>query len=139
MSETPEKQPIDKRLENLCPPWGPGNPPPKSPGGSGPHLTTILKKIMACKSPAEAEAEIRAEYPDLAEEKITRAHVYMAKIDRAATDGEEWALKMAFDRTEGKAQERVEMSGMLRNEIEIDPSKLTPEELAVLRKIADQG
>ena len=138
-SETPENQPTDKRLSNLRPPWGPGNPPPKSPGGSGPHLSTILKKMMGCASNAKAEEIIRKQYPDIANEKITRAHMYMARLDSAAANGEEWALKIIFDRTEGRAQERVELSGGLKNEIEIDPSKLSAEELAVLCKIADQG
>jgi len=142
-SESPEnkpiEKPIDKRLLNLRPPWSSENPSPKTTGPKGPHLSTILRKLMACKGTIEAEAGIRAEYPDLSEDKITRAHMYMARIDRAALKGEEWALKMAFDRTEGRAQERVELSGGLKNEIEIDPSKLSAEELAVLCKIADQG
>jgi len=125
--------------KNLAPAWGKDNPPPVSGGPKGPHLSTILRKMMGCKTPAQAEAHIRAEYPDLVDEKITRAHMYMARIDRAALKGEEWALKMAFDRTEGRAQERVELSGGLKNEIEIDPAKLSAEELAVLCKIADQG
>lgn len=138
-----EKQPIDntidKRLANLRPAWSKDNPPPKSPGGKGPHLTTILKSMMGCRSSKEAEEKIRSEYPELGEKKITRAHVYMSKLDVAAAEGAEWALKMVLDRTEGRAQERVELSGGLKNEIEIDPSKLSSEELAVLCKIADAG
>jgi len=133
-NEKAEKK--QKRLNNLRP-WGPDNPPPRSTGPkNGPHLSTILRKMMACRTHIDAENKIRAEYPEIADEKITRAHMYMSRIDKAAAAGEEWALKMAFDRTEGRAQERVELSGGLKNEIEIDPTELSAEELAAIRKIA---
>jgi hypothetical protein len=136
VQETAAEQPQSKRYSGLKPPWGPDNPPPKSPGPQGPHLSTILKKIMACRTTEKAEKQIKELYPDLPDGTITRAHMYMAKLDEAAISGEEWALKMIFDRTEGRAQERVELSGGLKNELEIDPAKLSPEELAAIRKVA---
>jgi hypothetical protein len=139
IEEIAGEKPVHKGSENLRPPWSKDNPPPVSGGPKGPHLTTILKSMMGCRSSKEAEEKIRSEYPELSEKKITRAHVYMSKLDIAASEGAEWALKMVLDRTEGRAQERVELSGGLKNEIEIDPSKLSPEEIAVLCKIADSA
>jgi hypothetical protein len=103
--------------KNLRPAWGKDNPPPTSGGPKGPHLSTILRKMMGCKTPAQAEAHIRAEYPDLVDEKITRAHMYMARIDRAALKGEEWALKMVLDRIDGRVKDSSEDSNITKIQI----------------------
>jgi dsRNA-specific ribonuclease len=62
--------------------------------------------MMGCECPSKAAEMIRREYPGIDEKKLTRAHMYMAKLDNAAARGEEWALRLAFERTEGKPKDQ---------------------------------
>lgn len=104
--DSPQKTPIKKRgnPQNLRPPWSATNQPPneKLHGKRGPHLTTILKRLIACKANSTLEKKFREEYPDISDKKITRAHAHMAKLEELSGKGDLQAMTLLLNYVDGK-------------------------------------
>lgn len=92
--------------ENLKEPWKEGDPSPNPSGrpkGSR-NLSTILKEML------EEDVEVVI---DGKKERRQFQEVIIRKLLKKANDGDIRAIEQIFDRTEGKAKQTVDFTGIV--------------------------
>jgi len=130
---------IEKRQENLRPPWMPGCPPPNPNGRpkGAVSLVALMRKIAAAEARGAEEVKktIRDVYGEDVAEKITNGHLYIAKVHQAAMNGEEWAIKIYLNYLDGMPVQAVNLGGQNGNPIQsqFDFSQTNPDKLREMR------
>lgn len=107
----------EKRLANLVPPWKPGCPPPNPTGRpkGALSLVTLMKKLAQAEFKGKAKGGLRKMYGDDVADRISNAHVYMARVHEAAGNGEEWAIKLLLHYIDGMPVQAVNLGGQKDN------------------------
>jgi hypothetical protein len=137
-SKKPDESPIsgkEKSRLNLNPPFTSENQPEHIPGRpkGAVSLVALMRKLAAAeaKGLADARDKIREMYGEEIAEKITNAHIYIARVHQAAIKGEEWAIKIWLNYLDGMPRQSIELGGQKDNPLEtkfnfdgIDPEKL---------------
>jgi hypothetical protein len=132
-----ENRVIPGRNGGTLHPFAKGNPLAKHGRGKGNvSLTTIIKEIAKCKAPEEAQRKLIERYPNIKQKHITRAHLWMARMDQKACEGDVRAIENIWDRVDGKVPSEQSIKISNENVIEslskvaqaMMSSDLTPEQ-----------
>ena len=109
----------EKRLKNLRPAWKPGesgNPSGKPKGALS--LVTLMKKLAQVEVKGKAKDDLREMYGDDVAERVSNAHIYMARVHQAAGKGEEWAIKLLLNYIDGMPVQAVNLGGQNDNPVQ---------------------
>lgn len=123
--KNPEETPIsgiEKRLANLKPPFSSENQPEHIPGRpkGALSLVTLMKKLAQVEVKGKAKDDLREMYGDDVAERVSNAHVYIARVHQAAGKGEEWAIKLLLNYIDGMPVQAVNHGGQRDNPIQQD-------------------
>jgi hypothetical protein len=135
----------EKRQANLRPPWEPGCPPPNPNGRpkGAISLVSLMRKLAAAEAKGEdaARDKIREIYGEEIAEKITNAHIYIARVHQAAIKGEEWAIKVWLNYIDGMPRQSLDLGGQKDNPLygKYDFNTLPVEELRELKDMLSKA
>jgi acyl-CoA-binding protein len=116
-----ENPKIDPRLANLRPPFSSENQPDHNGRPKGAlSLVTLMKKLAQAEFKGKAKDDLREMYGDDVADRISNAHLYMARVHEAAGKGEEWAIKLLLNYIDGMPVQAVNLGGQKDNPIQQD-------------------
>lgn len=116
----------EKRIANLTPfqPGQSGNPHGRPKGALS--LVTLMKKLAGAQARGTNEngedvKDILAKmYGEDAAEAVTNAHIYIANVHKAASKGEEWAIKLLLNYIDGMPRQSIDLGGQKDNPLKQD-------------------
>lgn len=134
LPEKPTKNP------NLKPPWTTENQPQGRGRPKGSVSLVRLMRLMVSagtREPEDTKKKLRETFGVDADEMISNAHLYMAKVHDAAINGEEWAIKIMLNYIDGMPKQTMDIGGQSDNPIksEYNFTGIPADELRKIRDI----